>query len=85
MIDYGCPDCQINTRHPSGYGGIRTTYQDCGLTAKEHKRVAKARRRAEKEARKLLVEAREREQLPRALIKEVYDQAERQVRHRCGS
>ncbi|MGB8098963.1 MAG: hypothetical protein WCF17_17525, partial [Terracidiphilus sp.] len=64
---------------------VRTTYRDCGLTAKEHKRVAKARRRAEKEARKLMVEAREREQLPRALIKEVYDKAERDVKARGGA
>jgi len=75
-IDWRCPDCF----HPNERGG--TTINPCGLTKAEHKRLRKLRKQAERRAHQLVVDARERELLPRALIKEVYDQAERDVRRR---
>ena len=57
-------------------------YHSCGMTYEEHKRVAEARREAERQAHELMVQERISQQLPRALIKEVYNQAERDVRAR---
>jgi hypothetical protein len=78
-IDPWCPDCWKPP--PSGYGFV---YKPCGLSNAEHKRMRKLRAQAEKQAHQLAVEARERELLPRALIKEVYDQAEQDVRLQLG-
>ncbi len=70
--DVFCSDCNV----PDGSGHRLVP---CGLTKSEHKRMRKLRDQAEKQAHQLAVQTQERE-LPRALIKEVYDQAERGVR-----
>jgi hypothetical protein len=72
---YGCPDCW--QPQPNGYAKV---YKPCGLSNSEHRRMAKLRKRAEKQAHQLMVKARESTVLPRAIIKEVYDQAERDTR-----
>lgn len=71
-FDPACPDCRV----PSKYGGF--TLRRCGLTKAEHKRIKKLRAEAEQKAHQLMVEARERELLPKAIIKMAYDEAERQ-------
>jgi len=68
--DAFCPGCNV----PDGSGH---RLAPCGLSTAEHKRMRKLRARAEDQAHQLVVQARERELLRRALIKEVYDQAER--------
>ncbi len=72
--DSECPDCRI----PNKYGGH--TYKACGLTKGEHRRMSKLRKQAEEKAHQLMVEARERDLLPRAIIKMAYDEAERQTK-----
>ena len=71
--DVFCPDCNV----PDGSGHRLVP---CGLSKSEHKRMRKLRSQAEKQVHQLVVQARERELLPRAIIKEVYDEAERGVR-----
>ena len=46
--------------------------------------MAKVRRKANKQAHKLMVQERIEQQLPRAIMKEIYDQAERDVKKRLG-
>lgn len=68
FFEHDCPDCQEN------YERNRRKKQQwacgCDLTKAEHKRMRKLRAQAEKQAHQLAVQARERELLPRALIKE---------------
>ncbi len=77
MSHYKCPDCWVMK---DGGGYTYEGFEPCGLTAAEHRRMAKLRKRAEKQAHQLMVKARESTVLPRAIIKEVYDQAERDAR-----
>lgn len=64
-----CPDCGSDP---------------CGLSKREHRHMERLRAQAERQAHQLVVQARERELLPRALIKEVYDKAEQDVRRQLG-
>jgi hypothetical protein len=79
LFDRYCPDCQANyerlkaARKPQWACG-------CGLTVGEHKRIARARVQAENVARERMLQAKERDQLPLAMIKEVYDDSEWEVR-----
>ena len=79
-----CPYCtyeDYKTLSESGNQMITKRHLvSCGMTYDEHRRVAAARREAEKQAHELLVQERINEQLPRAVIAEVYKQAERKVR-----
>jgi hypothetical protein len=77
-IDLSCPDC----RRPVGKNIVGYVNVPCGLSAEEHKRVAKAREEAKKQARELMVQSRIDEQLPRAVIDEIYKDAERRARKR---
>jgi hypothetical protein len=73
-FDPYCPDC----RTPSKYGGY--SLKACGLTKAEHKRMRNLRKQAQEEAHKLVMQAKERTLLPEAILKEVYDQTEWDVR-----
>ena len=75
--DAFCPDCNV----PDGSGYRLVPF---GLSKAEHKRMRKLSVQAEKQAHQLAVQARERQLLPRAIIKEVYDQAEQDVRRQLG-
>jgi hypothetical protein len=73
-FDYSCPDCW---RERSEYGG--SIYHRCGLTVGEHKKIAKARKRADKQAHEVVVQSRMSEVYPKAIIKATYDEADRRV------
>lgn len=77
--DNGCPYCRINDDR-----GKCVRIEPCGLTGSEHSELAKLRKQAEEQARLLVVEARKREILPQAILKAVYDEAERNVRRNPG-
>jgi hypothetical protein len=64
-----CEFCRV----PSGTGW---TYKACGMSYKEHKRMAKLQKKAKAEAHARVVAAREQELLPRAMIRELYDGAD---------
>jgi hypothetical protein len=75
QYDTDCPDCRVYSA-----AGVWVRCEPCGLTYEEHRRMSKLRKQAEKQAHQLVVQALERELLPRALIKEVYDRAQQDVR-----
>jgi phosphoribosylamine-glycine ligase len=75
-IGLSCPDC----RRPVGKNIVGWVNKPCGLTAEEHKRVAQAREEAKKQAHELMVQERIDEQMPKAIIDEVYEDAERRAR-----
>jgi hypothetical protein len=79
QYDTGCPECRVYNA-----GGVWVRCEPCGLTYEEHRRMSTLRAQAEKQAHQLAMQARERQLLPRALIKEVYDKAERDVRRQLG-
>lgn len=56
------------------------TYKACGMTRKEHKRMAKLQEKAKAEAHAIAVAAKEQELLPRAIIRELYQNADEDVR-----
>jgi hypothetical protein len=80
-IDYQCPDCKV-VLVPAVYSEGTITYRSCGLSAKDHKWMRKVRQVAELNAKQELVRERTTQALPRALIKEVYDDAERRAHGR---
>ena len=79
-IDYQCPDCTVLLRSGAPYNEGTITYRSCGLSAKDHRWMRKVRQVADRTAKQELVRERTAQALPRALIKEVYDDAERRSR-----
>jgi len=85
MTYLDCPYCHYEGYKTVGQSGQIITmscFVPCGMTYEEHQRVAAARREAEKQAHELLVRERVEEQLPRAVIRRVYNELERRVRER---
>lgn len=79
-INYGCPHCQIPIEWDERGQVSKVRVVPCGLTREEHIEVAKARAVAEKQAHDLMVQNRIDEQLPRAVLRLIYDDATRRVR-----
>jgi hypothetical protein len=79
-INYGCPHCQTPIEWDEFGEVSKVRVVSCGLTREEHIEVAKARAIAERQAHELLVQNRIDEQLPKAIIAAVYDDASRRVR-----
>ncbi len=78
LFERDCPDCCANAERLKG---VKQQWAcGCGLTVAEHKRMRGLRAQAEQKAHQLMVEARERDLLPRAIIKMAYDEAERQTK-----
>jgi len=64
-----CPDCQ------------KVWGPDCGLSWGEHERVKQAREQAAREAHEYMVQARIHEAFTLAVLKELYDETERMMKH----
>ncbi len=74
--DADCPDC--GTKKIPGKQG--TFIDPCSMTYKEHAHWRELRQEAARKAREIVLKAREDALLPEAIIKAVYDEAERQAR-----
>jgi hypothetical protein len=74
-FDSHCPDCEIGTNTAG-----RLFYRTCGRDKDEHQRYLKLIAEAEQEAQKVVREIKERNLLPKAIIKAAYDEAEREAR-----